>query len=244
MERSEFNSHVSERYNNSLEELFNQVLEMGGLVEKQLSSTHEAITVENKPLAKEVKQLDKLVNKEEIEIDALCAKVLATQQPTARDLRLVVSAIRIAVDLERAGDETVNVAKLAIVMAGMNEVPTQTLAGFEQINKMLIICQDMLNKTLKCFSELSTEYCLEVPEDKTRVVQLAKEAQLEVNKILKGTEDVTVDCEMQMLYTVRSAERIAAHIVNITESIIYLIHGRNVSHMNSERLAEFLKGEL
>lgn len=243
MERKEFSSHVSERYNNSLEELFNQVLEMGGLVEKQLSHTHEAITVENKPLAKEVKQLDNLVNKEEIEIDALCAKVLATQQPTARDLRLVVSAIRIAVDLERAGDEAVNVAKLAIIMADMNEVPTHTLAGFEQINKMLIICQDMLNKTLKCFSELSTEYCLEVPDDKVRVIALAKEAQRAVNTMLKSSADVTVDCEMQMLYSVRSAERIAAHIVNVTESIIYLIHGRNVSHMNSERLAAFLKGE-
>ena len=241
MERKEFSSHVSERYNNSLEELFNQVLGMGGLVEKQLSSTHEAIMVENKPLAKEVQQLDKLVNKEEIEIDSLCAKVLATQQPTARDLRLVVSAIRIAVDLERAGDETVNVAKLAIMMSKMTEIPTNTLAGFEQLNKMIIICQDMLNKTLKCFSELSTEYCLEVPDNKIHVDELAKEAQKAVNLTLKNSEDATVDCEMQMLYSIRSVERIAAHLVNITESIVYLIHGRNVSHMNSKRLAEFLQ---
>lgn len=241
MERKEFSSHVSARYNESLEELFNQVLEMGGLVEKQLSNTHEAIMVENKPLAKEVKQLDKLVNKEEVEIDTLCANVLATQQPTARDLRLVVSAIRIAVDLERAGDETVNASKLAIMMSKLAEVPTNTVSGYEQLNQMLTICQDMLHKTLKCFAELSTEYCLEVPEDKDRVAELATEGLSAINTALKQSQNATVDCEMQMLYSIRSVERIAAHIVNITESIVYLIHGRNVQNMNSERLTAFLQ---
>lgn len=241
MERTEFTGHISGRYNRSLEELFNQVLQMGGLVETQIANALEAIKVENKSLAKEVKQIDKLVNKEEIEIDRICAKVLATQQPTASDLRLVVSAIRIAVDLERAGDEAVNVSKLAIMMSKDSEIPSETLAGYSELLQMIAISQDMLSNTLKCFSELEISYGVDIPEDELRVNELRDNALAKVHQALNSLASDNAEYTMQMIYSIRAAERIAAHIVNITESIIYLINGRNVRNMNSQKLTAFLQ---
>lgn len=243
MERIEFKSHISKQYNRNLEDLFNQVLEMGGLVEGQLSNTVEAIKCENKKLAKEVKQIDKIVNKEEIEIDRLCARVLARQQPTASDLRLIVSAIRIAVDLERIGDETVNASKLAIKMAKVKEVPCDTLPGFKCLMEMIAIDLDMLKKVLTSFSQLDLEGISDIVDDEQRVTEIKNTALNEIQVSLNKDTDEIAEYMMQMIYSVRASERISAHIVNIAESIVYLIKGRDVRHMNSKKLSSFLGAE-
>ena len=165
MERTEFKSHISAKYNQNLEDLFNQVLEMGGLVEVQMSNALEAVKCENKALAKEIKQIDKIVNKEELEIDRICACVLARQQPAASDLRLIVSAIRMAVDLERIGDEAVNVSKLAIKMAKVSDIPCNTLPGYKQLLDILAISANMLKNVLSGFSQLDVGEFVDVIDD-------------------------------------------------------------------------------
>ena len=240
MERTEFKTHISEQYNQNLEDLFNQVLEMGGLVEGQLINTCEAIKCENKRLAKEINQVDKIVNKEEMEIDRLCAKVLARQQPTASDLRLIVSAIRIAVDLERIGDETVNVAKLALKMSKVSEIPCDTLPGFKGLMETVSINLHMLRKTLSSFAQLELSLLSEIVDDEMRINEIKDSALEEIKHSLNNNEDGTAEYVMQMIYSIRASERIAAHIVNLTESIVYLVKGRDVRHMNSEKLSQFL----
>lgn len=240
MERTNFKSHISGQYNRNLEELFNQVLEMGGLVEAQLMNTVEAIKSQNKSLAKEIKHIDKVVNKDEIEIDRLCARVLARQQPTASDLRLVVSAIRIAVDLERIGDEAVNTSKLAIRMAKVKDVPCNTLPGFEALMQMVAIDLDMLKKALNAFSQLSLYDLSDIFEDEKRVDEIKAKALLDIKDSLNQSGG-QAEYIMHMIYSIRATERISAHIVNITESIVYLVHGSNIRHMNSEKLSQFLE---
>jgi len=243
MERTEFKTHISGQYNRNLEELFNQVLEMGGLVEGQLNNTVEAIKCENKSLAKEVKQIDKIVNKEEMEIDRLCARVLARQQPTASDLRLIVSAIRIAVDLERIGDEAVNASKLAIKMAKVQDIPCDTLPGFKSLMEMISIDADMLKKVLTSFAQLDMRELSEILDDEKRVTEIKDAALNEIQTSLNNNTDDLAEYVMQMIYSIRAAERISAHIVNIAESIVYLIKGRDVRNMNSEKLSQFLDSE-
>jgi phosphate transport system protein len=240
MERTEFKSHISEQYNQNLEDLFNQILEMGGLVEEQLNNACEAIKCENKSLAKEVKQIDKIVNKGEVEVDRLAARVLARQQPTASDLRLVVSAIRIAVDLERIGDEAVNASKLAIKMSKVQEIPCETLPGFRSLMEMMAIGDGMLKTTLKAFTDLNLAGICDVVEDEVKVMQIRDVALLEIQRSLNNTEELA-EYMMQMIYSIRAAERICAHIVNVCESLVYLVKGHNVSNMNSETLSEFLE---
>ncbi len=240
MERTEFKTHISGQYNKNLEDLFNQVLEMGGLVEAQLNNAIEAIKCENRKLAKEIKQIDKIVNKGEMEIDHLCARVLARQQPTASDLRLIVSAIRIAVDLERLGDETVNAAKLAIIMSKVDEVPCDTLPAFKALIEILSIDLDMLQRVLKSFAHLELSELSDIVDDENRVAEIKDRALLEIQHTLNENDENMAEYMMQMIYSVRASERISAHIVNMAESIVYLVKGNDVRHMNSEKLAQFL----
>lgn len=241
MERTEFKTHISGQYNRNLEDLFNQVLEMGGLVEGQLNNTVEAIKCENKRLAKEVKQIDKIVNKEEMEIDRLCARVLARQQPTASDLRLIVSAIRIAVDLERIGDEAVNASKLAIKMAKVEEIPCDTLPGFKCLMDMIAIDLDMLKTVLTSFAQLDMSDLSDIVDDELRVTAIKDTALLQIQDSLNNNTEALAEYTMQMIYSIRASERISAHIVNIAESIVYLVKGNDVRHMNSEKLSDFLE---
>lgn len=240
MERTEFKTHISGQYNRNLEDLFNQVLEMGGLVEDQLKSAIDAIKGENKKLAKEVKQIDKLVNKEEIEIDRLCARVLARQQPTASDLRLIVSAIRIAVDLERIGDEVVNASKLAIKMSKVEDIPCETLPGFKALMDMISIDLDMLKTVLSSFAQLDLTDLGDIVDDEIRVSEIKDKALLEVQNSLNNNDEDLAEYMMQMIYSIRASERISAHVVNVAETIVYLIKGRDVRHMNAEKLSNFL----
>ncbi|BCN92839.1 phosphate transport system regulatory protein PhoU [Thiomicrorhabdus immobilis] len=240
MEKTGFKSHISGQYNRNLEELFNQVLEMGGLVESQLENAVEAIKGENRSLAKQVKQLDKAVNKDEIEIDRLCARVLARQQPTASDLRLVVSAIRIAVDLERIGDEAVNTSKLAIKMAKVKEIPCDTLPGFNGLMEIIAIDLTMLKKVLNSFAQLDTSALSEIVDYETHVDAIKAKALVEIQYSLNNNTEALAEYIMQMIYSIRAAERISSHILNICESIVYLVKGLHVRNMNAEKLKQFI----
>ena len=241
MERTEFKSHISEKYNQNLEDLFSLVLEMGGLVESQLGNTLKAVKGEDKSLAKEVKQVDKIVNKEELEIDRICASVLARQQPAASDLRLIVSAIRLAVDLERIGDEVVNVSKLAVKMSAVSDVASRALPGYKQLIDMLSINIEMLKNVLTGFAKLDVKEFVDMIEDEQRISEINSLALQEIKKSLNESQDIDAEYLMQMIYSVRSAERIAAHIVNMGESIVYLVNGDNVRNLKPEKLSQFLK---
>ena len=97
--------HISKRFNQELEEVRNQVLKMGGLVEQQVSDGLVALLEANETLAKEVVENDAKVNKMEVDIDESCTDILVRRQPAASDLRLMVSIIKTITDLERIGDE-------------------------------------------------------------------------------------------------------------------------------------------
>jgi len=240
MERTEFKSHISQRYNQHLEDLFNQVLEMGGLVEVQLKHSAESIKDEDRGLAKEVRQIDKIVNQGEMDIDRLAASVLARQEPKASDLRLIVSAIRIAVDLERIGDEAVNVSKLAIKVSKHPELSCQEIPGYQELLEMCATNSDMLSKVLSGFAQLDLAGVTEIPDNEERVLKSRDAALKSIKDALNGESEGKAEYIMEMIYSIRSSERVTAHIVNIAQSIIYLINGNNVRNMDSKKLADFL----
>ena len=241
MQRQDFKDHISERYNEDLEGLFNQVLEMGGLVESQLNMAQKSIENVNSKTAKQIKQTDKIVNKAEFEVDHLCARLLARQQPTASDMRLIVSAIRMVVDIERIGDESVNISKLTNTLAKLDSVNHQTLPGYEALIQLMAIDVAMINKVLDSFSQLDVSYIADIVDYQERVIEIRDKALAQIhdaidNKTIDSAEYVT-----QIGYSLRSADRISKHVMNVSESIIYLVAGENVRHMNSEKLTEFLK---
>src|SRR5690606_22819871 len=118
-----FSQHISQQFNAELEEIRTQLLEMGGLVEKQVSDAVTALIEADGKLAEEVRQNDRKINDMERKIDEECMRILARRQPAASDLRLVISITKIIVDLERIGDEASKIAKRALQLIEEGQAP-------------------------------------------------------------------------------------------------------------------------
>jgi len=238
MERQEFKNHISGQLNQNLEGLFNRILEMGGLVERQLEHVITAVQNGDLALAKEVFQLDKVINREEIEIDRLCASVLARQQPAASDLRLIIMGIRIAIDLERMGDEAVKVAKLVVKMHAA-DMRCNVLPGYNGLVELVVGGHAMLKNVLDSFARLDLSMVRSVFADEEKMDKVFKNAILELNNSFKGS-DIDVELLLEMVNALRASERVTDHSENIAESIVYLVRGRDIRQMDSDKLHEFL----
>ena len=240
MNRKEFGSHVSASYNQYLEDLFNQILEMGSLVERQLQTAVQSVQNADLEQAKEVIQLDKLVNREEMEIDRLCVRLLARQQPTASDLRLIVSSIRIAVDLERMGDEVVKISLLVVRLAEKGNLDCQNLQGYKQLIEISARANEMLKNALDAFTRLDIPGAANVIEEEERVDDLFSVAMDEITERFKESHN-DVECLLELVYALRAAERLTDHARNIAESIIYLVNGQDMRNMDEKAVSEFLE---
>ena len=238
MERQEFKSHISNQLNQNLEGLFNQILEMGGLVERQLEHVITAVQTGDVALAKEVLKLDKIINREEMEIDRQCASVLARQQPAASDLRLIIMGIRIAIDLERMGDEAVKVAKLVIKMHS-SQLRCNVLPGYDALVELSIGGHAMLQKVLNAFARLELKEVSSVFADEEAMDNVFKNGIQIVNDSFKESE-LDAELLLEMVNALRASERVTDHSENIAESIIYLVQGRDIRNMDSEKLQAFL----
>jgi phosphate transport system protein len=240
MERSEFNNHVSEQLNRDLEALFNQVLEMGGLVEQQVDQLYNSLETNNIDLAKSTIKLDKIVNREEIEIDRLAGIVLARQQPTASDLRLLVMAIRMASDLERMGDEATKISKLILNQCKLGNSCSE-LVAFDDLRQIVLAAENMIKMALNAFSKLDSSDFMEIYHLEDRMDEVLDSAQFKIKAALVSTTDeATVDTLLRTLKAVRAAERITDHALNMGESIVYLVHGKDVRSMDKHALEDYI----
>ncbi len=240
MEKQEFTSHISGRLNDSLEGVFNQILEMGGLAESQLSNALEALTHGDVNRAEEVIILDKAVNMAEFEIERLCANILARQQPAAADLRLTIAAIRIAIDLERIGDEVVKLAKMVKVFIKLGQQPCDDIPGYSKLLDMAYRSEQMLNATLNAFAKLTIKDALAVITEEEVIDAIYKEAYAEIIKGFKEQPD-KVECIAQLLLSVRAVERVSDHVRNIIENLVYLINGEDIRVMDKEAVVKLFQ---
>lgn len=240
MDKQDFTSHISTELNRNLEDLFSHILEMGGLVESQFEGAMMALTENNVNRAQEVILLDRAVNNAEMTIDKLCAKVLSRQHPTASDLRLIIATIRIAIDLERIGDEIVKVAKMVLTFAKEDQIDScAALPGYLSLIDMANRSINMLHDALDGFARVTTEASLKLIQEEENVDRIYKEGYREVIEGFKNTPEQAA-CLAEILITLRALERISDHARNIGESIIYLIKGKDVREMDRETLVAFI----
>lgn len=238
MERTEFGNHISGQLNQNIEDIFNHILEMGGLVEGQLENSMVALGNGDVGKAREIIALDKAVNNAEFQIDRLCARVLVRQQPTATDLRLIISAIRIAINLERMGDEVVKIANMVLLFK--EEMPCTESPGYEALVNITNRSVNMLRTSLDSFARVSLESAGDMIQEEERVDEIYKTAVEEVKSaMVPGTEKM--ECLLEILSALRAAERVSDHARNIVESTIFLIQGQDIRDLNKEALIEFLQ---
>lgn len=219
--------HISNRFNEELEEVRNQALNMGGLVEKQVSDGFKALLKANSKLGEKVASSDYKVNTMEVDIDEQCTRILARRQPAASDLRLVVSIIKTITDLERIGDEAEQLGIYAIKLADDNIKPSQ----FVELRHLGEHVKVMLHDALDAFARMDVAAAMETIQSST----ILKEEYDAISRqlILQMMEDPRqIKNALRVHWCARSLERIGDHSENICEYVVYLVKGRDVRHVS------------
>ena len=238
MDATSLGPHISRRFNEDLEKLRTHVLQMGGLVEKQMSDAVVALVEGNGGLADEVSRNDHRVNAMEVSIDEECSRILATRSPAASDLRLIVAIIKTITDLERIGDEAEKVGYIAARLAVM-ERPTDR---YREIKKLGRLVHQMLHAALDSFARLDADAALKIVQD-DRVIDEEYEA-IQRQCITFMMEDPrTITRSIEVLWVSRALERIGDHAKNICEYVVYMVHGKDIRHTAHDALTRQVMGE-
>jgi len=233
MESEVFTQHISRSFNAELEDLRTQVSNMGGLVERQLAKAVEAIICGDSALGDEVARGDAKVNQYEVNIDEECTRLLATRAPAAGDLRLIVAVIKAITDLERMGDEAERLGKLAVRLATESQADNR----YDELKNLGEHVQDMVHDALDAFSRLDVEDALKVvAEDK--YVDQEYDAISRQCITLMMEDSRTIGRFMDVSWAARALERIGDHAKNICEYVIYLVHGKDIRHIEIEDIRE------
>ena len=225
MQTSDITDHLSRRFNADLEDLRNNVLKMGGLVETQLSKAISAIVSGDSALGLKVANDDYKVNDLEVTIDEECSRILATRAPAAGDLRLIVAIIKTITDLERIGDEAEKIGFLASKLATMDR-PVDSYRELKNLGNHVL---QMLRDAMNAFARLDVESSLTVVREDEYVDEeydtIARQCitfMMEDPRSIKRVMNVT--------WAARALERIGDHAKNICEYTIYMVEGRDVRH--------------
>lgn len=226
MNKLDLNHHISEQYNVELLELRNKVMAMGALVEQQIVNALESLETLNGELGKNVVYADHKVNALEVELDEQCSWIIARRQPTASDLRLLMTIIKVITDLERIGDEAEKIGHMSSVLAASR---AHDYDRHKDVLNMGEVVRRMLHEVLDAFSRMDSE-------DAARIVQTDSRIDREYESVLRQImtymmEDPrTITRNMSVIWVARALERIGDHAKNICEYIIYLVEGRDVRH--------------
>lgn len=223
-----FHKHISGTFNQELENIRNHVLAMGGLVEKQLTTALDAIMENNVELAKQVEQEDFKVNAMEVSIDEECTRIIAKRQPAASDLRLVVAIAKTIADLERIGDEARRIAKVAYESTEKDQ--QSLLVTMDNMGRHVV---RMLRDVLDAFARMDADAAFKVHQEDVKV---DREYEALIRQIMTYMmEDPrSIPKIMDLVWSVRSLERIGDRCQNIAEYVIYFVKGRDIRHTSAE----------
>lgn len=217
--------HISEQYDIELSRLRDRLMEMGGLVEQQVDQACSSLVNHDIRLAEEVRDVEARLNQMEVELDDECVGIIARRQPTAGDLRAVVSVMKLITDLERIGDEADRVAKMALSLAAF-ETPPDQYSGFRKMHQM--VCR-ALSHALDAFARLDVESSLRVIEEDSDIDRVYNQL---VRECIDGMQSTPEAAEhlVGLMWATRALERIGDHAKNISEYVIYQVKGKDVRH--------------
>ena len=209
-----------------MSDLQNQLLDMAGLVQKMIQAAMEELVSRDPNQIDTVLSLEKEVNIQEIIIDDKCLKLIALNQPVGADLRFITSAMRINSDLERMGDESLNIAKMSLDLIKYPEIKPLV-----NIPKMIEIVQNMIIDCIKAFNTSDSELALSVLSKDNEVDALRDAIISEVKTVLIASPDSdTVQRATDLMFIAKSIERLGDHATNICEDIIFMVHGKDIRH--------------
>lgn len=232
MDKLNLSKHISSQFNEELEQIRNHVMSMGGLIERQLYDALTAIANNDSQLAQQVIENDLKVNDWELQIDKECTRMIAKRQPAASDLRLIMAILKSIADLERIGDETRRIAKVAL--ESFNSDQQDLLVNLDNLGRHVA---QMLHDVLDAFARMDIEAALAVyKEDKK--VDREYEAITRQLMTYMIEDPRSIPKVMNVLWSARSLERIGDRCKNLSEYIIFFVKGKVVRHSSVEQLEQ------
>lgn len=217
--------HISEQFNEEMDDIRNQVLTMGGMVEAQVREACEALMNGNVSLAHRVIQSDAQVNLMEKSIDGNCVEIIARRQPTAGDLRLIMSLHKAITDLERIGDEAAKIALMALELAEMD----RPRSDCQELNHLGEHVRKELHDALDSMARMDIRSALDVASEDEKVDKEYESVTRQLITLIMENPS-NVSRVLNTLWAARALERIGDHAKNICEYTVYAVTGEDVRH--------------
>ena len=211
-------------FHEELEALKQTLLAMGGLVEDQIRRVMKALLERDDVMAQEVIERDRQVNTYDVEVDEQCVSLLALYQPAAGDLRFITTAMKIVTDLERIGDQAVNIAQRVLEL---NREPR--LKPYIDLPRMSEQAQRMVKESLDAFVARDTALARQVCGEDSEVDLLKEQIFRELLTFMME-DPRTIPRAIRLILISRFMERVADHATNIAEMVVYLVEGKMVRH--------------
>ncbi|HJT72055.1 MAG TPA: phosphate signaling complex protein PhoU [Terriglobales bacterium] len=220
------------RFHQELDELKHRILAMAGMAEQAIDLSVQAFSQRDPALCQRVMMNEPKINRAEREVDEFAIDLLAMQQPMAIDLRFILAVIKINADLERVGDQAVNIVQRVMNMIELPAAPNLPV----DIPAMAGKVRAMVRDALRSFIEEDTELAKHVLQADDEVDRLNREAFTLLSESMRATPDLAVQA-LDVLSIARNLERVADHATNIAEDVIFWIRGADVRHTAGQQIA-------
>jgi phosphate transport system protein len=220
---------MHKHYSEELNHLKEMILRMGGLAEKMTHLAVLGLVERKRETLAEVQEQEQQINQLHIDIDEIALELIARRQPAATDLRFITSAMKINTDLERIGDQAINITEQAEIL--LRVPPVKPLID---IPRMAEIAEEMLKNALDAFVQGDAELAYRTILRDDQVDQLKDQVFRELLTFMMGDVS-TIPRAMQLILVSRHLERIADHATNICEDVIFMVKGKDVRHQGALR---------
>jgi len=220
---------MERHFERSLEELKERLLWMGSLAERSLHQAVHAVLDADEKLAQEVLREENAINELQIEIDDRVVQLLALQQLMAADLRFVLAIARINNDLERIGDQAVNIAQGALRILRHPRVKP-----YVDLPRMSELAEEMVRDALNAVVRRDVELAQKVLASDDQVDHYRDQIFRELLTYMMGDSSVVFPA-FELILVAKNLERIGDHATNIAEDVIYLVQGQDIRHPTVDR---------
>ncbi len=237
-QESPIGGHISRRFDSELEDIRNHVLAMGGLVETQVNSGIQALLESNSEVARQVAEGDHVVNSMEVKIDEMCVQILARRQPAATDLRLIIAIIKTITDLERIGDQAEKLGQFELEL--IDEGSTST--DYAKLEHLGNLVSKLLHNALDAFARVDDQAALKTIKKDTKIDNEYEALMRQLITVMME-DPRTIKNALRVAWCARALERIGDHATNICEYVLYLVHGKDVRHIDYKDMKNQIRGK-
>ncbi|MFC6670654.1 phosphate signaling complex protein PhoU [Marinobacterium aestuariivivens] len=237
-EKDGYSTHISQQFNEELEQIRTELLTMGGLVERQVHDGIEALLNGDAELAERSLRVDKQTNDMELMIDEHCTRIIARRQPAASDLRMIMAISRAVADLERIGDEATRICRHAIELVNTGESPR----GYQEVRHIGSLVRAMVRDVLTAFARSDIQLAYQVAKQDKAVDQEYRSAMRSLATYMME-DPRSISSVLNVIWVLRALERIGDHACNLAEHLVYLVSGTDVRHQSLKEMKRTVQDE-